>query len=845
MFHHYYSYNNSGPLIQLLKRDDKNLEEILETESILTEAKNGNQDLLSYLLRPEIFNQLLSYVTKLPNHYTEAGFDTSQSLKGNKSTKYPYNVCELLSSDIDKIANYMLGLTNYMSIEEKQTLPDDSNYNDFEDDIIETSPNTIGTSPNSKFEEVDGLQVDNMNRNKKSNGGITEELLLPLDLLMEFMNSKVPINFTLAGYFAKILRNLFYFRPKELIEYLFGKKPCYVELMAEHIYSDSISEALSVLVKLDHQLYKDTNEHFYVNTRNKIIEKLIYNMKPQVVFERRNVSNDVDIIQKPSQPYADKDYDDDSIYQLIQNSSKLLCALIQNHKTFNASEEVLKPLLQLDTFNNFLNSIELNHHEYVGPTIQILNVITDYIIDHQESQQGQLNNTLLLHDTSPQSSSAMFSNLQNHFEIEVFISRIHEALPKLLSFLIDKEDQIIRVDSNPNLLLLPKNPSDNVMQEEEVKENILTSLTGGVATTNPNINTKSNTDIVDYRFGYCTKLFGQNRMKIVELYFSFIKMKNSMIEARLCELGFFKVLLDLLLKEEWNNILHNIILNILTFVINDNSESILRSLFENARLLDFIIQVTVEPEFVLNSKMKSRVRKGYLGHIVKLSNLIEQTKNDYIKNIKNKNEGWSIYRNQFLKKSNDNDSTKIGGNDAREIQNQFNSHYFFGNFGRNVAPENSDSNKKSEDDKNDKMEIENEDYEAHEEEEDEENDFDMEEQFNSAHLSISNNRNNDDDNYDNNEDVSDKEVSDLAIKAKMFGNENNAEYSPFQMKIKEIDSKDDVIITDNNEEASGQDLNEKDFEDAKEIEIANDQVIKAINEGQIENETIRSGNDDC
>ena len=93
-------------------RDDKNLEEILETESILTEAKNGNQDLLSYLLRPEIFNQLLSYVTKVPNHYTEAGFDTSQCLKGNKSTKYPYNVCELLSSDIDKIANYMLGLNN-------------------------------------------------------------------------------------------------------------------------------------------------------------------------------------------------------------------------------------------------------------------------------------------------------------------------------------------------------------------------------------------------------------------------------------------------------------------------------------------------------------------------------------------------------------------------------------------------------------------------------------------------------------------------------------------------------------------------------------------------------------
>ena len=71
MFHHYYSYNNSGPLLELLKRDDKNLEEILETESIISEAKNGNQDLLSYLIKPEIFKQLVSYVTKISDEYIQ------------------------------------------------------------------------------------------------------------------------------------------------------------------------------------------------------------------------------------------------------------------------------------------------------------------------------------------------------------------------------------------------------------------------------------------------------------------------------------------------------------------------------------------------------------------------------------------------------------------------------------------------------------------------------------------------------------------------------------------------------------------------------------------------------
>ena len=167
-----------------------------------------------------------------------------------------------------------------------------------------------------------------------------------------------------------------------------------------------------------------------------------------------------------------------------------------------------------------------------------MNILCDYIINPQQSQQEQLNTTSSLYDSTPQSSTLIISNLQNQvgFNIEGFITRIYEALPKLLSFLLDQNQLVNKT----------KNQNDNVMQEE-LKEN----------SPSAEITTIIDNDIIDYRFGYRTKLFGQNRMKIVELFFSFLKMNHSIIEVRIYELKFFKVLFDLLLKEEWNNMLHN------------------------------------------------------------------------------------------------------------------------------------------------------------------------------------------------------------------------------------------------------------------------------------------------
>jgi hypothetical protein len=626
---HFFSYTNNQPLLDLLKQQNRNLEEILETDALISEAKCGNSELISYLLQPEIYQVLINYITRLPDTQGLT-FDPSQSNKDNKQNKYPYQVCELLSADIEKIANYMLGI-NLMSIEERNTLPDQASYQGDEDE----NKNDDSMKTENPSQNISAQQSTEINDSQSG-----EEP--PLGLLLEFVSNNKCVNFTLAGYFAKVLRNLFFFKPKEVADYLFGKKPHYVEKMASHIYSDSLSEVLSVIIKLDHTNFKDSNERFFIESRQKIIQKLL------------NYLN-------PSDKAMNNELDEDSKYQLIQNSSILLSALLNSHRTYANSEEILKPLFSPESLDTLVKSLQSPKNElYIGAIFQLLNTICEYLMDPQGSttsnQNGNMNSgfqSILESKTQSENGLNNMSGGPLIADTENFINKIAEELPKLLVIFVDKD----------TLAETTKVPSSSQIMMEEVKEEMKTE--------------EEDDTRVNFRFGYTTKLFGQNGIKIVELCYNFIRLNHPKIEAQLAEQRFFKILLELFIKGEWNNILHNIILKILTHILTGRSEVLKRSLLEDARLLDFIIQSTNQPDYTLNSKLKNKVRKGYLGHLVKLSNLIEETTDPYLKDYAEKHQSWQSYKEQFLKKSNDNDKTKIGG-DPREQQNAFGSGFFSG-----------------------------------------------------------------------------------------------------------------------------------------------------------------------
>jgi hypothetical protein len=75
-------------------------------------------------------------------------------------------------------------------------------------------------------------------------------------------------------------------------------------------------------------------------------------------------------------------------------------------------------------------------------------------------------------------------------------------------------------------------------------------------------------------------------------------------------------------KNEWNNLLHNQIESTLRCVLEGKSTDLKDSLFVDGHFIDFLAQCGEQPDYRFPTKGKRGVRKGYLGHLTKLANLI-------------------------------------------------------------------------------------------------------------------------------------------------------------------------------------------------------------------------------
>lgn len=86
--------NQKAPLEALLEREDVKLEEVLDQDDFLQEAKGGNDKLIQFLTQPEIVRKLLQFTTETVN-----GDDGDDK----RRFKFQYLACELLVADIPHI----------------------------------------------------------------------------------------------------------------------------------------------------------------------------------------------------------------------------------------------------------------------------------------------------------------------------------------------------------------------------------------------------------------------------------------------------------------------------------------------------------------------------------------------------------------------------------------------------------------------------------------------------------------------------------------------------------------------------------------------------------------------
>ncbi|EKX39028.1 hypothetical protein GUITHDRAFT_143831 [Guillardia theta CCMP2712] len=116
---------------------------------------------------------------------------------------------------------------------------------------------------------------------------------------------------------------------------------------------------------------------------------------------------------------------------------------------------------------------------------------------------------------------------------------------------------------------------------------------------------------------------GSVRFKIVELIHLLVLLDNIDVYSALAEHEAIPICLQLFFQYEWHNMLHNLVQKILEFVVHSEECLILqRTIFEEADFLNRVVKA-----YALNesySKQPKTSRKGYMGHLRVICNMIMQ-----------------------------------------------------------------------------------------------------------------------------------------------------------------------------------------------------------------------------
>ncbi len=144
---------------------------------------------------------------------------------------------------------------------------------------------------------------------------------------------------------------------------------------------------------------------------------------------------------------------------------------------------------------------------------------------------------------------------------------------------------------------------------------------------------------------------GSNRMRIIEVIFELMLMRNEIVEEKLIEFKALPACLDLMILYEWNNFLHNLVRKMIEEVLQWGSEALKRSLFSDGRILDVILDAHVQNDAYV--KQPKSCRKGYMGHLRMISNqIIKQAELDEWMWEYTENDRWMTYVRGKLEPSN-------------------------------------------------------------------------------------------------------------------------------------------------------------------------------------------------
>jgi len=553
-------YNSVPILEELLSKPSTPLEEVLDCDCVVSEVRNQNKKLINYLAIPDNFEKLISYVTKIP---ADIGYNPLDSHKEQKANKYPFIASDILAIDNDVLCQYFLGL-----ISEPSQVHIEDNYNvDDCDNLSDYSRTSLDYQSNESHDH--GKHSDSF-----------EKHAAPITEFLRFLDQPAPINLTLAGYFSKILKTLFFYKPAVTGKYLFVKYHNLLEKMTIHAYSDNIQEILGIIIKLDPSHFKTPQAKRYLNERMDLVRRLIEN-----------------IFEKP-----DQTLDDCSYMNLQWNSSVIISTIISQNAIIVNGKQILQNILSPENLHKFLRGVF--DTSKINPLSNIILHLCEYYTQTKSPKKG-----LTLLDLTN------FTNNCGAPEFE---------------------------DNDPFLL--------------EVLESI-----EGIRNCLEIENNKLNPTNIPTQFGTSYFAFGLARLKLLEVLHAFVKLRNEKIDTKISTTKLLEVLLNLMLKNPWNDVLHSTIIKILTYIINFSSDNLKISLFTEANILEFIITNTQVPEIQIKSKTSGKVQKAYISHLLALANVINNSSSEVIQGYCTQNAQWAEFTEGYLSSVNEKNNAIIGG----------------------------------------------------------------------------------------------------------------------------------------------------------------------------------------
>jgi len=195
------------------------------------------------------------------------------------------------------------------------------------------------------------------------------------------------------------------------------------------------------------------------------------------------------------------------------------------------------------------------------------------------------------------------------------------------------------------------------------------------------LSTKSSQEGVKTAFGTNARLLGSGRLRMIELIDRILKMNSRRVMQRVCETGLVRIITDLFLEFEWNNMLHHAYERFVNTLLMRNDSGLLKALFVDSRLLDIIIDSMKESKievfryFEGKNELKNlfrqgrKIRKGNLGHITRIANiLVESSQNsNEIREHLLRHPDWENFVQSTLQETNDKNNTQIGGVNLKEM----------------------------------------------------------------------------------------------------------------------------------------------------------------------------------